>query len=248
MQANAAKSAFLANISHELRTPMHAILGFSELGINKIDTLPTEKLLTYFTRIQASGQRLLGLLNNLLDISKFEAGRMKLEMQQADILESIDIVTEELAPLFVQREQCINLDVKCENTRATYDDEKIVQVIRNLLSNAIKFTGKDCCITILVEDAVLESAETGSSEAALSVSVIDEGDGVPEAELETIFDKFVQSSRTDKEGGTGLGLSICYEIIRMHAGRISAANDPDGGAVFRFVIPRDSAPSLAEAG
>jgi len=238
VQANVAKSAFLANISHELRTPMHAILGFSELGINKINVTPIEKLHTYFSRIQESGQRLLDLLNDLLDVSKFEAGRMELKMNQQDLREAIDIVSEELSPLFVNRSQNIKLTV-LGNTLAVYDAEKITRVIRNLLSNAIKFSPKDSRIDVSIEDASLLVEDDNQRVDAVALRVSDSGRGVPADELESVFDKFVQSSRNKEGGGTGLGLSICYEIIHKHHGIIRAENNKSGGASFYFIIPRE---------
>ncbi len=238
VQANTAKSAFLANISHELRTPMHAILGFSELGINKINMAQTEKLHTYFSRIQESGQRLLDLLNDLLDISKFEAGRMKLEMNQQDLREAIDIVSEELGPLFVNRSQNIKLTVS-GNTLAVYDAGKITRVIRNLLSNAIKFSPRDSRIELYIDDASLLVEEGNRRVDAVAFRVSDQGRGVPADELESVFDKFVQSARNKEGGGTGLGLSICYEIIHKHNGIIRAENNKNGGASFYFIIPRE---------
>ncbi len=237
MAANIEKSAFLANISHELRTPMHAILGFSELGIKKFETASAEKLFTYFSRIQESGQRLLDLLNNLLDISKFEAGRMKLEMSRGDLTESINIVTKELAPLLVARSQKLELRANTDDSVAIYDKDRIIQVINNLLSNAIKFSAENSCIFISI-DAASINTRSGKIIDAVSVSVSDQGIGVPDDELKTIFDKFVQSSKHEKNGGTGLGLSICKEIIHLHSGTIRAFNQPQKGAVFRFVIPR----------
>ncbi len=246
VQANVAKSAFLANISHELRTPMHAILGFSELGINKINTLQTEKLHTYFSRIQESGQRLLELLNDLLDISKFEAGRMKLEMNQQDLREAVDIVSEELSPLFVSRSQNIKLTVS-GNTLAVYDAGKITRVIRNLLSNAIKFSPTDSQIELYIDDASLLVEEGNRRVDGVAFRVSDQGRGVPDDELKSVFDKFVQSARNKEGSGTGLGLSICYEIIHKHNGIIRAENNKNGGASFYFIIPREPL-SSAQAG
>ncbi len=247
VQANRAKSVFLANISHELRTPMHAILGFSELGINKFSTAPAEKLQGYFSRIQQSGQRLLALLNNLLDVSKFEAGRMQVEKQRANLRDTINIVVEGLAPLLHERGHKVVLQMNTNNTEAMYDSEQISRVISNLLSNAIKFSPPDSNITIEVDGAGLEiPGRTEPQVEAISLSVIDQGIGIPDNELDMIFDPFLQSSRNDNEGGTGLGLSICREIIQMHHGIIRAINKPHGGAIFSFIIPREPPETIAE--
>ena len=240
--ANRAKSEFLANMSHELRTPMHAILGFSSLGSNKVGKAANEKISGYFSRINESGQRLLYLLNDLLDLSKLEAGRMDFDFSENDLQESIKIIADELAPLFLER--CLTVDVEPSsvNTHAIYDNEKIEQVIRNLLSNAIKFTPDGMSVLIYFEETLLYSKEDPSEEAAIpaiSVSIMDQGTGLPEDELETVFEKFVQSSKTETgAGGTGLGLSISKEIIEGHGGSISARNSSNGGAIFTFSLPR----------
>ena len=240
--ANRAKSEFLANMSHELRTPMHAILGFSSLGSNKVGSVANEKIAGYFTRINESGQRLLYLLNDLLDLSKLEAGRMDFEFSENDLQESIKIIADELAPLFLER--CLTVDIEpfSVSTHAIYDKEKIEQVIRNLLSNAIKFTPDCMSVLVYFEESLLYSKEDPSEEAAIpaiSVSIMDQGTGVPEGELENIFEKFVQSSKTSTgAGGTGLGLSISKEIIAGHGGSIRASNSKDGGAIFTFLLPR----------
>ncbi len=241
--ANRAKSEFLANMSHELRTPMHAILGFSSLGSNKVGAAANEKISGYFSRINESGQRLLYLLNDLLDLSKLEAGRMDFEFSENDLQKSIQIISDELAPLFLERALTVDIEPSSVNTHAIYDNEKIEQVIRNLLSNAIKFTPDGLSVLIYFEESLLYSKEDPSEEAAIpaiSVSIMDQGTGVPEEELETVFEKFVQSSKTETgAGGTGLGLSISKEIIEGHGGSIKASNsNKEGGAVFTFSLPR----------
>ena len=241
--ANRAKSEFLANMSHELRTPMHAILGFSSLGSNKVGSAANEKISGYFTRINESGQRLLYLLNDLLDLSKLEAGRMDFEFSENNLQESINIIVDELTPLFLQRRLTVDIEPSSVSTHAIYDKDKIEQVIRNLLSNAIKYTPDNMSVLIYFEETLLYSKEDPSEEAAIpaiSVSIMDQGTGVPEGELETVFEKFVQSSKTETgAGGTGLGLSISKEIIEGHGGSIRASNSNNGGgAIFTFSLPR----------
>jgi len=241
--ANHAKSEFLANMSHELRTPMHAILGFSSLGGSKVNSAPNEKISGYFLRINESGQRLLYLLNDLLDLSKLEAGRMDFNFHMHDLQVSVDVVVEELSPLFLERSLSVDIKPTSISTVAEFDNEKIDQVIRNLLSNAIKFTPDNMCVTIYFEDSVLyedKDDEDRKPIPAVSVSIADQGDGVPEDELETVFEKFVQSTKTDTgAGGTGLGLTISKEIIEGHKGLITAHNKlNESGAIFTFTVPR----------
>ncbi len=240
--SNRTKSEFLANMSHELRTPMHAILGFSSLGSSKVETASSEKIASYFARINESGQRLLGLLNDLLDLSKLEAGRMNFEFSENDLQATIASIVEELRPLFRDRLLTIDIEPASVDTVATYDDEKISQVVRNLLSNAIKFSPEGRSVMIHYTAATLNLSDDDSASAeipAISVSIWDQGTGIPEDELEIVFDEFVQSSKTKHgAGGTGLGLSISKEIIKRHGGTIKAGNAAgNGGAVFTFTLP-----------
>ncbi len=235
-QANQAKSEFLANMSHELRTPMHAILSFSSFGLENGETAERQKLIEYFTHIQTSGKRLLILLNGLLDLSKLEAGRMALEYQPNDLKSVVESVIHEL------RGHIADQGVLCEllppetNTIGEFDALRIGQVITNLLSNAIKFTATGGHIQISISQEIMEI--DGHEIPGLQLSVLDQGVGIPEAELDTIFDKFIQSSKTRTgAGGTGLGLAISKEIIEAHAGKIWADNNPQGGALFHFLIP-----------
>ena len=243
--ANHAKSEFLANMSHELRTPMHAILGFSSLGGSKVNSATSEKISGYFLRINESGQRLLYLLNDLLDLSKLEAGRMDFNCQENNLQTSINVVVEELSPLFMERSLTVDIEPASVSTMAVFDNEKIDQVIRNLLSNAIKYTPDHMSVMIYFEESVLYASKDDREEVipAISVSIMDQGAGIPEDELQTVFEKFVQSSKTETgAGGTGLGLTISKEIIEGHNGSIVAANGKgDGGAVFTFTLPRQQA-------
>lgn len=244
--ANQAKSIFLANMSHELRTPMHSILGFSEMGERKVDTAQKEKLHHYFKRINESGQRLLVLLNDLLDLSKLEAGGMEFDFEEHDLEAVINIVVIELDELL--RKKSLNLLVEQVelNPMAELDRSKIVQVINNLLSNAIKFTPEGCGITVSIGEAELPADQEHADSAtipAISVTVANEGSDIPEEELDAVFDKFVQSSKTRSDaGGTGLGLAICKEIIEGHGGTIRAVNRLEGGVEFTFCIPRQIIP------
>lgn len=240
--ANVAKSEFLANMSHELRTPMHAILSFSRLGENRsvVDALDGPKLASYFQRISQSGDRLLSLLNNLLDLSKLEAGRMNYDFGHHDLRSVVETVVGELAAYAADRGVAVDVDDTALPVVAWCDPARVGQVIRNLLSNALKFTpsGRRVNVRIALEAWVPAAGETGGPTVfAASIIVADQGGGIPEGELEAVFDKFVQSSATRSgAGGTGLGLAICREIVDQHGGRIWATNGPDGGAVFQVML------------
>ena len=224
-------------MSHELRTPMHGILSFAGFGIKKISAAPREKLLEYFEKIHGCGKSLMLLLNDLLDLAKLESGKMKYVFEEENILSLIDLLEAETAALFNEKELSLNIVHSTRIATAVFDRYRIAQVLRNLLSNAIKFTHSGGSITISVEE------ETDRHDVKmLKLSVIDEGIGIPEDELEKIFEKFTQSSGTNTgAGGTGLGLTICKEIIHGHNGRIKAANNPKGGAIFFFLYsPRET--------
>ncbi|GAG04530.1 unnamed protein product, partial [marine sediment metagenome] len=181
----------------------------------------------YFQTIEESAETLLTLLNDLLDLTKLETGKMKFEYVPTDLSILCDQIIDEFRSMFSER----NLTIRCEcnvNKEVAVDAEKIKQVLRNLISNAGKFSPDGGAIDVYMhqrEDTVL-------------AVVCDQGPGVPDDELEAVFDKFVQSSKTNTgAGGTGLGLAICQEIITAHKGRIWAENRSEGGAVFSFEIP-----------
>ncbi len=234
--ANVAKSEFLANISHELRNPMHQILSYSKYGIDKISR-PKEKLLHYFKQTLKSAERLMVLLNGLLDLSKMEAGKMDYTMDYNNVHQIVEEAVSELKPAIKKQKLIVSMaDPVSISTGVICDYFKVGQVIRNLISNAIKFTPAEKQIDITFEEDELDSLHT--SIPALKVSVCDQGVAIPENELSLVFDKFTQSSKTKTgAGGTGLGLAICKEIVEAHQGKIWAENNPDGGATFNFSLP-----------
>jgi len=233
--ANQTKSEFLANMSHELRTPLHAILSFARLGVERVGHAPppVQKFEQYFNRIQQSGDRLLVLLNDLLDLAKLEAGKMNYELVRCDVREVLRGAMQELSVLAGNRNVSLVLQSSMSDPHAWCDGMRVGQVVRNLLSNAIKFSPVGASVLVLIEDAGPRDVPE------LMVSVCDEGPGIPESELETIFDKFVQSSKTKSgAGGTGLGLAICQRILQDQGGHVWAENLPGRGARFSFILPR----------
>ncbi len=236
--ANIAKSEFLANMSHELRTPMHAILSFSEMGLSRHKTITPEKLYKYFNTINISGNRLLKLLNELLDLAKIEAKMILYNFNTNDIHLIINEVLNEYEELINQHKLSITFAPIQFSTCLSIDAEKIGRVIKNLLSNAIKFSSEEGTILISFKQQQIMT-DTGESVPALQLSIKDQGIGVPEGELEAIFDKFIQSSKSQTgAGGTGLGLAICKEIIKAHHGKVWAENNSDGvGCLFSVLLP-----------
>jgi PAS domain S-box-containing protein len=231
--ANRTKSEFLANMSHELRTPLHAILSFSRFGEKKIHTADSAELCKYFKQIETSAQRLLPLINSLLDLSKLEAGKMNYDIIHGSILDEFLTAADEISPMAAHKNVGIVIDRRYSETRVHYDRKKLSQVIRNLLSNAVKFCDDNTSITISF------AITTGMNlKKHLCTTIANTGIGIPENELETIFDKFAQSSKTKTgAGGTGLGLAICRQIIRGLRGRIWAETSNSSQTLFHFTLP-----------
>jgi len=222
------KSEFLANMSHELRTPMHGILGFSGLGIKNFNRLKKEELLVYMNEINSSGLRLISLLNDILDLSKLESGKSHYNFKPVKMSFIISLVINEFTVISQEKEIEIVFEKPEFDDQLVLDKNKIIQVVRNLLSNSIKFSKPGNRIIINL------AKQNGS----LMTSFTDYGVGIPENELESIFDKFIQSSKTKTgAGGTGLGLAICLEIVRAHGGKIWGENNQDKGATFIFMLP-----------
>jgi signal transduction histidine kinase len=234
--ASKVKAEFLANMSHELRTPMNSILGFSRRGIKKIDEWDKDEHLDHLQLIHQSGKRLLTLLNDLLDLSKLEAGKMAFDIAKSDLTTVIDAVLNETQALVSDSGVQVDVKIETDYTLVECDPVRIGQVVMNLFSNAIKYTPSGKHVTITLSS--IEEEEYGLTRHYVCFCIEDEGAGIPKGELEMVFDKFIQSSKTKSgAGGTGLGLAICMEIINAHHGRIWAEHAENGGAAFKFVLP-----------
>ena len=238
--ANQAKSDFLANVSHELRTPLHAILSFSRLGLKNAQRLPDEsragnKMRNYFNKIQVSGDKLLSFINDLLDSAKFESGTVDLDFAPYDLMDAILSCKNEQEARLQELKLKLVIDEPDSEYLIECDKYRINQVINNLIANAIKYSPKNSRILIRMTKDVLHP-ETDLAENAIRFTIMDEGPGVPEEDLDYIFQKFIQSTKS-ASGGTGLGLSLCHDIIMAHRGRIWASNRKPTGAVFSFIIP-----------
>lgn len=230
-KANRMKTEFLANMSHELRTPMHAIISFSRLGMERIDRWNNDRQVENLDRINQSGHRLSGMLNDLLDLTKLEAGSTEYDFKTADVVSIINAAASEIE-ILANNKKLVLLLPKAQSSPAKVecDRGKIHQVIVNLLSNAIKFTPEGKKVSVDCFDD--PQANT------MNITIADEGVGIPEEELETVFDKFIQSSKTKTgAGGTGLGLAICKEIVEGHGGEVWAENNTAGGASFHVLLP-----------
>jgi len=239
--ANQAKSSLLMNMSHEFRTPMHAILNYTSMGLKKLETKEFDKLNKYLSNIQASGVRLLGMLNALLDLAKLESGRLEITMSRGNLAQVARQAQIELGSLLETKQLELKIDCLTLDTGAVFDSQRVMQVFVNLLSNAIKFSPNCGVIRIVIaeDERIVIAEDEASLEPALKCSVEDHGPGIREADIEKIFEKFAQGSgKIECAGGSGLGLAICREIILLHGGKIWAGHRPGGGAVFHFILPR----------
>jgi len=236
-KANQTKSVFLANMSHEIRTPMHAVISFSSYGMSRVDKVPLKKLYTYFKRIHSSGERLLNLLDDILDISKYEASKMPLNYTEERLSQVAKRSVKEQESLLQKKNIKICWEFETDNDRAEFDRERMIQVVANLLSNAIKFSPQEGNIYFTFSNAMLDSDH--GNLPGVKLTIRDEGVGIANDELESIFDKFVQSKKIRAGvGGTGLGLAICKEIVNLHHGKIWAEPNYNLGAGFVVLIPQ----------
>lgn len=222
------KSEFLANMSHELRTPLNAILGYTELILDKIYGEVPEKIQEVLERLEKNGRHLLGLINNVLDLSKIEAGRLTLSLSEYSMNEVVQAAFTSVEALAAEKKLKLKVMVPTDLTIGKGDEQRIAQVLLNLLGNAIKFT----------EEGEVRVEVTASNETFL-VSVSDTGPGLSEADQNKIFEDFQQadSSSTRGKGGTGLGLSISKRIIEMHGGHIWVESTLGKGLTFWFKLP-----------
>jgi two-component system sensor histidine kinase ChiS len=236
-KALTAKTEFLNNMSHEVRTPIQGVTAISRGLVEHWQDFNDQQKYEYASQVASNADRLFSLVNNLLDLSKFNAGKMVIDKQLNDLTVITEEIIQECKPLFNQKKLEVELVKVGENLPLIcFDKDRIGQVIRNLIANAIKFTPKGKVIVSIFQRDFTHP--DGKTIKGLCLSVKDEGIGIPERELNDIFDVFTQSSRTKtKAGGTGLGLSISSEIINLHNGQIWADNNSDKGSTFFFVLP-----------
>src|SRR6516162_9041451 len=227
-EASQHKSQFLANMSHELRTPLNAILGYTELMADGAYGEPSEKMFGILKRLEANGKHLLGLINDVLDLSKIEAGQLVLELSDYCIQDIAQTVRSTLEPLAFDKKLAFKVEVAPHLPSGHGDGRRLTQVLINLVGNAIKFTDAG-------EVAIKAEAKNGS----FHVSVRDTGPGISAADQARLFQEFQQADNaiTKKKGGTGLGLAISKRIIEMHGGRIWVESQPGQGSTFTFTLP-----------
>jgi GAF domain-containing protein len=227
-EASKHKSQFLANMSHELRTPLNAILGYTELMADGAYGEPSEKMSAVLKRLESNGRHLLGLINDVLDLSKIEAGQLVLELSEYSVQDIAQTVRSTLEPLAADKRLAFKVEMGTDLPSGRGDGRRLTQVLINLVGNAIKFTDAG-------EVAINAKANNGS----FYVSVSDTGPGISAADQAKLFQEFQQAdnSITRQKGGTGLGLAISKRIIEMHGGRIWIDSTLGQGSTFSFTVP-----------
>lgn len=227
------KNEFLNNISHEVRTPISGVVNISDLLVDNWNKYSEEERFENMKIVAQSGKRLLMLMNNILDLSKFESGKMDMNIKNANLAQLVRDMVRECRELYIDGKDSISIKENIQpslDTNINIDSERITQVLRNLMGNAIKFT-KSGTINVCLN-------KQGDN---LEIIVRDEGVGIPEDEVEYIFSSFAQSSRTkNKAGGTGLGLAISKEIVESHNGKIWVVNNQGKGCSFHVLLPKTS--------
>ena len=229
--ANRTKSEFLANMSHELRTPLNAIIGFSDVLLSESFGDLNDRQSKYISNISESGNHLLGIINNILDLSKIEAGKMELKYEEFDVASTIREIVSILSSIASKKSISMYLNIDCKPTSISADRNKFKQILYNLLSNSMKFTPEGGSITI----------DAGCFAEVIQINVIDTGIGIPKQDMENIFHPFIQldSSAARQYEGTGLGLAIVTKFIKLHGGNIWASSETGKGSTFSFTLQRE---------
>src|SRR5436853_1437767 len=229
-QASALKSQFLANMSHEFRTPLNAMLGYTSMLLQGVAGQLDAPVKRQLSRIESNGRHLLTIINEILDISRIEAGRMPLQLSTFRIPELVSEVKAELEPIIMRSKLAITLDLPKDLRPITSDRQKVKQILLNLLSNALKFTH---------HGGVTIAVRRHAKERTMILSVTDTGIGIAPADQDRVFEDFRQldNSPTRAYGGTGLGLSICRRLAQMLDGRISVHSEIGKGSTFTLTLP-----------
>jgi len=235
--ANHHKSEFLANMSHELRTPLNAIIGFSEVLTERMFGEVNDKQMEYLKDIHSSGQHLLALINDVLDLSKIEAGKMELDLSCFDL----GLLLEHSATLVRERAQrhglSLELDVGDGLGEWVADARKVKQIVVNLLSNAVKFTPNGGSVSVRARH--LNGVDGRAGDWA-EVSVTDTGVGIASEDQAMVFEEFRQAGGDvlRKAEGTGLGLALVKRFVELHGGAVTLDSAPGHGSTFRFTLPQ----------
>jgi signal transduction histidine kinase/DNA-binding response OmpR family regulator len=239
--ANQTKSLFLANMSHELRTPLNAIVGYSEMLQEEAAEQGLESFVADLEKINSSGKQLLGLINDILDLSKIEAGKMELFLETFELDALIDEIAETIAPMVTKNMNVLKIDRAPDLGRMHADEVKVRQALFNLLSNAAKFTHEGT-ITLEIERQAMDGSEW------IVFRIVDTGIGLTSEKLLRLFQDFTQAdaSTTRKFGGTGLGLALTRRFCQMMGGDVTVRSVPGEGSTFTIKLPANVTEPVAE--
>ena len=229
-QASALKSQFLANMSHEFRTPLNAMLGYTSMLLQGVAGPVEPPVKRQLGRIESNGRHLLTIINEILDISRIEAGRMPLQLSTFKIPDLVSEVKSELEPIIMRSKLSVTLQMPKDLAPISSDRQKVKQIILNLLRNALKFPH---------HGGVTIAAQRNVKERTVTLSVTDTGIGIANTDQDRIFEDFRQldNSPTRAYGGTGLGLSICRRLAQMLGGRIAVQSQAGKGSTFLLTLP-----------
>jgi len=234
--ASNAKSEFIANISHDLRTPLHAILSFSRFGINKTGRIEKDKIIKYFSRIEESGKKLQVMLDRLVDLSKLESGRMVFQMYTCRLSTVIQSLEKETKSRLDEKKITLQIEISDKVNSVNCDQYKIAYVMNALLNNAIENSPPESKVIIRVEEAQKTMTSSG---AMLQVCFQDHRIDPFPNELISNFESYLQTEKAKFcHGDFGVDLAICNEIIKQHKGRLWVEHDSDGSS-FCFTLPVD---------
>ncbi len=237
VEANRAKSQFLANMSHELRTPLNSIIGFSEILSEKLAGRIEPRFSKFLGNILASGRHLLGLINNILDLSKIEAGRMELIFEPMSVSDALHGVASVMTGLTAQKGVALEVEVASDLPPLVADPPRVKQILYNLVSNAVKFS--QSADPVRLSARLVETGESPLGEQSILFEVADRGVGIRSEDQQLIFEEFrqVDGGTSRNMGGTGLGLALVKRFAEMHGGRVEVRSEPGKGSTFRVFLP-----------
>ncbi len=239
LAADRSKNQFLANMSHELRTPLNSIIGFSSVLLENTRLTLPQRFYKFLENIHTAGDHLLELINDILDLSKIEAGKMELRTDEFDLRDTIAAVERVMKGFAAEAKVNITASIDPAVPRVRLDEGRLKQILFNLLSNAVKFSPRGGPVTIEVRSLPRTSSPLGVE--AVRIDVADQGIGIPPDELQRIFDEFYQTEegRRARRGGTGLGLSLTRNFVELHHGRIEVHSVAGEGSCFTLHLPVD---------
>jgi len=235
------KSNFIGTMSHELRTPLTSVIGYSEMMLEGLGGPLTQEQKEYVSIIMEKGENLLQLITSILDITKIEAGRMRLVLSEIEVAQFVADAAATVLPQARKKKIALSCEVGRDLPRMVVDREKLRQALLNLLSNALKFTPPGGEIVVSAQAA---------PDDRIAIGVRDTGIGIPEEHLGRIFDVFYQvdGSNTREYGGAGLGLAIVKSFVEAHGGEVQVRSRPDHGAAFTLLLPREVPAATLRAG